>query len=231
MRVALPSGLLVDVALSKVFADCAGDRLACTSAIERAIDDVDGADASTRSPDRASLRPIVVAESGGYRYGFIEEPLVGAYAVRYALVRGVASTFVTTAIAARLGLSPDALRATAISNLDAETGVALEPVGADAPGSYRVRSSGDPAASLLDVARMRRFADAIGTRRLYAAIPVRGTLALAAMNDASARALDALRTTLRGAGTRMVDGGLLAYDVDAPNGSRLSGAVRTPLVR
>ncbi len=224
LRVSLPSGVRVDVALSRVFASCEATATRCTDAIGHAADDVDASDAATRAPDRASLRPTIVAEGAGYRYGFVADPLIGAYEVRYALVHGVASTFVTASIAASLGLSPQALRETAIANLAGDRDVGIEPVGGDVRGVYRVRADDDPVASLLDDTRMARFADAIGARRLYAAIPSRGTLALAARNPASARALDALAAKLR-TGTRAPSGGLLAYDLDAPAGSHLTSAV------
>ncbi len=221
VRVGLPSGVRVDVALSRVIAACAAERSGCTAAIDDALDDVDAADAATRSPERPALRPVVVAEGAGYRYGFVAQPLAGAYEVRYALVHRTASTFVTAAIAARLGLSsPNALRDAALANLDADRDVGIEAVDGSR-GVYRVRASDDPAASLIDDARMTRFAGTIGSHRLVAAIPVRGTLALARPDAASTQALRALATTLRRQATTP-DGGLLAWDVDAPQGARLS---------
>ncbi len=230
LHVALPSGNAVDVRVSTLFDRCAASRVDCSAAIERALDDVDHAEASTRAPERSTLRAIVAGDGAGYRYGYLTDPLVGSFEVRYALTSGVAATFVTPSIADRLGLSQGALRQAAIAGSRTDD-ARLERVPDIEPPVFRVRSAGDPAAVLLDRDRMQRFATTLGSRRLYAIIPTRDSLAIAAASDASGRALDALRARLRGAGTRTLDGGLLAYDADAPEGQGLTIATRSSALR
>jgi hypothetical protein len=229
VRATLPSGMYIDVRLSMVFDACRADRFGCSHAIDAALADVDRAEASTRSPDRKTLEPIVVGGDAGFRYGFVTAPLIGAFEVRYALVSGVASTFVTGTIADKLGLTREGLKSVVLDHLRGESGVRLERID-DASGLlYRVRASGDPAASLLDPDLMKRFAGEIGTHRLYAVIPTPGTLALAAANDQSARALDRLRTRLHPSNAKLIDDDVLAYDVDVPSESAISIAPRPPL--
>jgi hypothetical protein len=228
VRATLPSGLYIDIRLSAVFDACRENRFGCSHAIDAALADVDRAEASMGTPDRKTLEPTVVGDDPGFRYGFVTAPLIGAFEVRYALVSGVASTFVTGTIADKLGVKPEGLKGIALDRLRSEPAVRLERID-DASGPlYRVRSNGDPAASLLDPDRMKRFAGEIGAHRLYAVIPTPGTLALATANDASARALDRLRTRLRTGSARSIDE-VLAYDIDAASGQELSIAPRPPL--
>jgi hypothetical protein len=226
LHVVLPSGNAVDVRLSDLFDRCRSSRLDCSEAIDHALDDVDHAEAATRAPERSMLRPVVAGDGAGYRYGYITDPLVASFEVRYALASGLAATFVTPAIADQLHLSRDALRSAALDGSRTED-AQLERVPDVDPPVYRVRSTGDPAAALLDHGRMERFATSLGARRLYAIIPTRDTLALAAASDASARALDALRVRLRGNDARTLDGGLLSYDADAVEGQALTIATRS----
>jgi hypothetical protein len=229
VRATLPSGLYVDVRLSTVFDACRENRFGCSHSVDAALADVGRAEASTHTPDRKTLEPMVVGDDAGFRYGFVTAPLIGSFEVRYALVSGVASTFVTGTIADKLGLTRDGLKSVALDRLRSEPQARLERID-DASGPlYRVRSSGDPAASLLDPDRMKRFADEIGTHRLYAAIPTSGTLALAPANDRSASALERLRTRLHASNARSIDHDVLAYDVDAASGQTLSIAARPPL--
>ncbi len=222
LRVALPSGVYIDVRLSDVFAACRAQRFACGDAIDRALDDVDRIDRATRAPQRAMLGAALVAEaSPGFRFGFVAEPLIGPVELRYVLASGTASTFVTAAIADRLGLKGPALKDAALTALRAEHGVDLQRLAGSAGAAtiYRVHSPGDAPASLLDPARMRGFAATIRSRRLYATIPSRGSLYLSAAGAAEARALAALQSGTPGSARRV---GLLAYDVDAADGSALT---------
>ena len=223
MRVALASGVYIDVRLSTLFDACRADRFDCSSAIGRALDDVDHAAAATRDPTRATLRPVVVDEPArGFVLGYVAEPLVGRLELRYALVDGSASTFVTSAIADRLGLSPAALKAAALEAQRAEPPAALEALVPDGP-VFRVRSAGDPAASLIDRDRMTAFATRLAVTRLLAAVPASGSLYLARADDAGRKAL-----TEAVGGTKAIGGvDVLAYDVDAPDGAALAIATRT----
>ena len=230
LRAALPSGVGVDVRLSTLFDRCAASRLDCSTTIDHAIDDVDRAEAASRAPDRSMLRPIVVGDGAGFRFGYLTEPLVGSFEIRYALVSGVASTFVTATIADRLGLSRGDLGPAAMAGWRTER-TELERVAEIDTPVFRVRSGGDPAAALIDPDRMARFATVIGSRRLYAIVPTRDALALAAADEPAARALDALQIRLRGKDARTLDGGLFAYDADAPDGQRLTIAKRSPALR
>jgi hypothetical protein len=225
VRAALPSGVYVDVDLPRVFATCRASRLHCAQAIDDALDDVDRSEAASRQPQAARIRPVVVAESGGFRYGYVSDPLVGPLEVRYALVDGVAATFATATIVERLGLSRTALRDAALAGLRGDADVALERIDVKGATLFRVRSSGDPVASLLDRERMSRFADDIGAHRLFGIVPLRGTLVLAAASDAAGRALQSWSTQDRGTTAKSVDSGVIAYDIDAPEGHALTVAI------
>lgn len=229
VRIALPSGTNVEVRMGDLFDACHASRWRCGGLVDDAVAEVDRSDAATRDPKRDRLRPIVVGEPGGYRYGYVADPLIGPFEVRYALVDGFASTFATDAIVDRLGLSRDALRAQAVATVRADHDAKLERQD-DSP-VYRVRSTGDPAASLLDRERMSRFATDIGVRRLYADIPVRNTLLLAPADEAGAVALEGAASRLRGSDPRTFDGGVLAYDIDAPDGQALSIPHRSSALR
>lgn len=216
MRIALPSGVYIDVRLRTLFDECLADRLGCASAVARALDDVDRADRATREPQRTMLRPAIVAGTPpGFTLGYVTEPVVGGYELRYALVAGLASTFVTSAIADRLGLSRAALRTDAVAALHAGPAATLDAL-PDHAAVFTVRADADPAALLLDRDRMKAFATRIGSTRLYAAIPARATLYLAKADEAGAKAL----------AQAMPGGGfdLLAYDVDAPEGASMTSA-------
>ena len=218
MRIALPSGVYIDVRLRTLFDACHADRFGCGSAVSAALDDVDRADRATREPQRSMLRPAIVdATPPGFTMGFVTEPLVGRYELRYALVVGLASTFVTSAIADRLGLSRAAVRSEAITALRA-TPATIEPL-PDHASVFSVHAVDDPAAVLLDRGRMKAFAAQIGGTRVYAVIPARATLYLAKADEAGAKAL----------AQAMAAGGfdLLAYDVDATDGAAMSIAPHT----
>jgi len=220
MRIELASGVYIDVRLRALFNACQDDRSGCSAAISAALDDVDRADRATREPKRAMLRPAIVNEaSSGFSLGYVTEPLVGRFELRYALVNGLAATFVTSAIADRLHLDRAALKAEALAAQHAEPVPELDAL----PGStaiFSVRSPGDPPALLLDRERMKKFATRLGTPRLYAAIPAPAALYLAKADATGAQAL----------AQAMPAGGfdLLAYDVDAPDGAAMTIAPRTP---
>ena len=224
MRVALPSGVYIDVRLSALFDACRADRFACSSALRRALEDVDRVDAATREPRRDMLRPVVVDEPArGFMLGYVAEPLVGRLELRYALVDGIASTFVTSAIADRLALTAASLKAAALDAQRAGPPPALEVL-ASGGTVFRVRSDGDPVASLVDRDRMKSFATRLGTTRLFAAVPASGTLYLVRADESGKKGLaDAV------ASSNPIGGlDLLVYDVDAPEGSSLAIAARTP---
>jgi hypothetical protein len=222
LHVALPSGLYVDVHLSTVFDACRAHRFDCSDAIDHAVGDVDRVEASTGAPKADHLQPMVLGEPG-LLFGFITEPLIGTFEIRYALVEGVASIFVTGAIADRLGLSKSALRTTAFANLHAES--PIEPVTISLPNEalvLDVKAQVDPVALLLDHERMRRLATRLGASRVYAAIPTRGTLLLAKADDAGQKALATRMPASRAnvAGVGGID--MLVYDVDAEDDAALS---------
>ena len=217
LRVALLSGLYVDVRIATVFAACRARRLDCSAALATALDDVDAVERLAASPDAARLVPMVLAEATpGQRYGFITDSLIGPLEVRYALASGVASTFVTSALMDRLGLTRPALREAALAALAREPDATLvaEP---DATGAavYRVASTGDPVASLLDAGRMRRFADRVGGGRLDLLVARRGSLDLAASTKEGRAALLALRERRGG----RIE--LLTWDTAASGGAAL----------
>ena len=226
LRVTLASGVYIDVRLSAVFEACEVRRFHCTDAIDRALDDVDLVDRATREPRREMVRAIVIGESTpGLRYGFVTDPLIGPLEVRYALVAGVASTFVTGAVRDRLGLTQPQLRALAIAALASARDVALSPVDGEDASIRRVRcSDADAVALLLDGDRMKRFAKELGATRLYAAVPGRGLLYLAPDRPEAGRALVALLVRQRGAEPRAGEAGLLAWDGGAPDRAALSSA-------
>lgn len=225
LRAASPSGVYIDLQLTSVRDACRDRPLRCGDAVDRALDDVDRADRATREPQRSLIRAMVIGESSpGFRMGYIAEPLIGPLEIRYALVDGVASTFVTAAIADRLGLTQAGVRATAITALRSEPDVDLQKIDGSIPALYRVLSPGDPAASLLDRDRMKRFARRLGSARLDAIVPARGSLYLAAGGSAERRALRALQTRLRGSRFKVGDAELIAYDTEAEDGAVLSSA-------
>lgn len=220
LRLALASGLYVDVQPAPLFATCEAHRLDCGRAIDDGTADVDRVIAAAAAPSVASLEAAVVAEpTPGFRYGFVTDPLVQPLEVRYALVAGIASTFVTAAIADRLGLSHDALRAAAATRLCGDRDVSLEPLapgtGDDAATVYRVRAAGDPVASLLDPERMAALAGRLHVRRLSVGVPARRMLLVTgpAGTPALLRRLD-LRD---GPDARPGQVGLLRYDLDTPD--------------
>ena len=220
LRVALASGLYVDVRIATVFAACRARRLECNAAVATALDDVDAVERGVATPDAARLVPMVLAEATpGHRYGFVTDPLIGPLEVRYALAIGVASTFVTSALMDRLALTRPALREAALASLAREPDATLvaEP---DATGAavYRVASTGDPVASLLDAERMRRFADRVGSGRVDLLVARRGSLDLAASTKEGRAALLALRERRGG----RVE--LLTWDAAAAAGSALSSS-------
>ena len=176
MRIALPSGVSVDVRLRTLFDTCLADRVGCASAISAALDDVDRADRATREPRRTMLRPAIGdGTPPGFTLGYVTEPLVGRFELRYVMDEGLASTFVTSAIADRLGL---------------------------------------------DRERMKAFATQLGATRLDAAVPATATLYLAKADEGGAKALK----------QAMAAGGfdLIANDVDAPDGTAMTIAPKTP---
>jgi hypothetical protein len=222
MRIALPSGTYMHLRLAALFDECRADRFGCSSAIDRALDDVDQIDRATRDPQRAMLRPMLVSDPvPGAALGYVTEPFVAHVELRYALVHGIATTFVTSSIADRLALSRPALKAAAIAALYADPAPELEAL----PGNeavYRVRSVGDPGALLLDHEQMKSFATRLATKRVYAALPGTGVMYLAKGDAAGADALT--RIVLTPGAIGRFD--LLAYDVDAPEDSALTIATR-----
>ena len=227
MRITLPSGVYIDVRLSTVFDRCRTARFACSTAIDAALDDVDHADAATRAPRRSMLSATVVGDATpGIGLGFVTRPFAGGLEVRYVLVNGVTSTFVTSAIADRLGMTRTAIDEAALAAVRAERDVALEKIDT----TYRVRSTIEPVASLLDPERMKRFATTLGAKRLYAVVPSRGALAVAPARPDEAKALAGLLKRDAYGNPRPGDAGLLAWDVDAPAGAELT-AVATPDLR
>ncbi len=217
----LPTGVAVDARLLPLFDECRSHRLGCSEAIERSLDDVDRVVAASREPDAALLEPVIVDEpTPGFRFGYVTEPLIGTLEVRYALVTGIASTFVTAQIASRLGFARPALHEAALERLRSDATVRLVLVDGPTDVVYRVETGGDAPASLLDRDRMKRLAAQMKTDRLYVAIPERGLLHLAKADGAGASALAALAS--RAGALRRQD--LLVYDPDAADGSTLSFA-------
>ena len=234
LRVTMPSGVYIDARLAPVFDACRADRFACTDAIDRAAADVEQVEALLAKPTKADVRARVIGEtSPGFRFGFVTEPLIGALEVRYALVAGVASTFVTQALAARLSADRSELRRAALLNLAAggEPRVEVLP---DRPGVYRVVSQDDAAVELLDASRMRKLAAIVGSARVDCAITEGGALFLA-RSDAAGK--QALTTMLAGPKLRELPLGMkqerrgaarpgkahvFVYDTEAPEGRTLS---------
>ena len=222
LRIALPSGVYMDLHLTTLFDACRADRPGCSSAIDRALDDVDQTERATREPQRAMLRPVLVDEpAAGATLGYVTEPFVGHVELRFALTHGIATTFVTSAIADRLALSRPALKAAALAAQRAEPVAELEALSGN-EAVYRVRSVGDPGALLLDHDRMKTFATRLGTTRLYAALPRPGALYLAKGDAAGADALT--RVVLAPETLGGFD--VLAYDVAAPEESALTIATK-----
>ncbi|MGI9024627.1 MAG: hypothetical protein ACR2GP_03470 [Burkholderiaceae bacterium] len=243
LRVTMPSGLYIDARLEPAIQKCRDDRFDCSNAIDRIVADVERAGLLSARPRLADLRARVIGESSpGFRFGFVTEPLIGALEVRYALVAGAASTFVTSTIADRLGVDRAQLRQAALMNLAAE-GEARAELLSDSPGVYRVISNDDAVANLLDAARMQKLATLVGSNRLYCAVPERGVLLLVRADAAgkqaliqrarsrSGRTLDRERDDARpGAepGGRSGQSELFVYDKGAPEGQALSMAGTGP---
>lgn len=217
LHVTLPSGVEVDAQLPPLFDACGSDRLGCTASIGRSLDDVDRVLAASRVPDRALLEPVIVDEpTPGFHFGYVTEPVIGTLELRYALVSGVASTFVTGLIASRLGLTRPGLREAALDGLRADASLRLNRIEERDAVVYSVETRGDAPALLLDRDRMKRLAAQIHADRLYVAIPARGALWLAQADDDGASALAMHALTI---GSRPT---LLAYDPGAADGSTLS---------
>jgi len=158
------------------------------------------------------VRAAVVAERGtGVTYGYPTQSLIGALEVRYALVCGHASTFVTGPLAARLGLDLAGLREAALRGVEADGPPVLDP----SPGEsdvYRVRTAGDGAASLLSPDRMRALAALVGSETIDGAIPERGVLLVAKHVGDTNAALDRAAATPREGGIDLRRTGGLVYD-------------------
>ena len=143
-RVTLESGRSIDLSLTPVIARCRDDRFACSGAIDTAIDDLGRVEKLAEAPDREALRALVVDEDlRGFQLGLIAEPLVGPLEVRYALVSGSASSFVTPTIADRLGLNPAQLREIALAHIAVAGAPRVEAL-RDSPGLYQVLGDPDP---------------------------------------------------------------------------------------
>ncbi len=223
LAVAMPSGTLVDVRSQGLFDRCHESRLSCGRFVDDTVAAVDDVDRAARSPKAGDLRPALVPDASGYRYGFVAEPFFGTIEFRVAVTRGFASTDVTATMADRLHLSGDALRAAALANARGDPAPRLVPIAAASGSSLRrVAADGDPAAVLADPARMAALATALGTRRVACFVPSRGVLYVALADDAATKALDALRTRMPGVDALPLGIGVFTYDVDAPEGSRLA---------
>lgn len=231
LRVTMPSGLYIDARLAPTFQICRDDRFNCSNAIDRVAADVERAALLAAKPSSADLRAMVIGEgSPGFRFGFVTEPLIGALEVRYALVAGAASTFVTSAIADRLGVDRAQLRKAALANLAADGEPRAELL-SHSPGVYRVVSNDDAVANLLDASRMRRLATLVGSNRIYCAVPERGVLLLARADTAGKQALLGLARSRNG---QARDGAgddawpdkseLFVYDKGAPEAQALAMA-------
>ena len=225
LRVTTPSGVYIDTRLASVFQECRDDRFVCSKAIDRVALDVERAEAMVASPRLADLRAMVIGEtSPGFRFGFVTEPLIGPLEVRYALVAGAASTFVTSTIADRLGANRVQLKQAALANLAADGEPRAELL-SDSPGVYRAISKDDPVANLLDASRMRKLATLVGSNRIYCAVPERGVLLLARADHAGKQALTTLLSQERTGGSpgepRPGEAELFVYDKAAAEGQSL----------
>ena len=223
LEVVLKSSSRIDVQLGALFDACRGHRFGCRGAIDRAIDDVDQADAMTRAPRREALRPMVVGDSVGFRYGYVAESFFGPLELRLVFARGLASAFVTSAALDRLGLSFAAAKAMAIAQADADGMAKLVNIDAAAvPALYRVRvENGDAVASLLDPGRIELIAKQLGTRKLDVFVPSRGILLVAAASDEAAKALDARRIRMPGFDAQPIGLAVFTFDLDAPEGQAM----------
>lgn len=225
LRVTMPSGLYVDARLASVFRECRDDRFDCANAIDRVATDVEHAAAMAAKPRLADLRATVAGDaSPGFRLGYVTEPLIGPLEVRYALVAGAASTFVTSTIADRLGVDRSQLKRVSLENLAADGEPRVESIG-DRRGVYRVVAQHDAAANLLDAGRMRKLAALVGSDRMYCALPQRGTLFLSRADRAGKEALAAL---IENASVKVAfrAPGVFVYDTTAPEGRALSATDR-----
>lgn len=202
LRVGMPSGLYIDFRLAPALQACRDDRFDCSKAIERVVADFGHAAAMVAHPRLADLRAMV----------------------RYALVAGAASTFVTPAIADRLRANRMQLKQAALANLAAESEPRAEWL-SDPPGAYRVISNDDPVANLLDASRMRKLAALVGSSRIFYTVPERGRLLLARADAAGKRALASVHTHARPG-----EPGLFVYDTQAPGRQVRSTAEASPTV-
>lgn len=208
-RVTLASGRAIDVRAERVVERCKRDRFACSDAIARAVEDAVRVDQLAQKPQGAALHVAVVDEvNRGYQLGFIADPLVGPLEVRYALVDGDASTFVTPAIADLMQLPRSAIRPAAVAWLTASGSPRVEAL-ADAPGAYRVLGEDDPSAELAVPERMRALCSIVGTSRLIGVVAGRGLL-LIARDDAAGR--DALRSKVASRTTTVRAPVVFTYD-------------------
>ena len=225
-RVSLPSGVMLDVTLARAKAACRSRPPACTDQIDQLTGAIDRVTKLVREPRADAVRAVIVGESApGYRYGYITEPLIGPLEIRYALVDGDASTFITPAIAERLGVKPAALRGLAVRQLERGLGDSSDE-GMKAltgePGVFVAYSRSDPPSFLLSQARMKAFANDLGTQQLYCAIPRRGLLFFAQADTAGREALQRAIAHVMPTGRRAAFDGVLVYDTAAAPATALS---------
>ena len=226
-RVALPSGVMLDVALAHASAACRSRPPGCADQLDRLTGAIERVTKLAQQPRADAVRAVIVGEPApGYRYGYITEPLIGPLEIRYAQADGDALTFMTPAMADRLGVKPAALRELALRHMEREAADAAQAgIGAltGEPGVHVARSTGDAPALLLSPPRMKAIASALGTRQLYCAVPRRGLLLLAGADAAGRDALQRAIAHLAPSGQRVALDGVLIYDGAAPPASALSG--------
>lgn len=226
LRITMSSGLYIDARIASAFDTCRVDRFDCSNAIDRVVGDVAHVESMLAKPQvtdlRADLRAMVIGEiSPGFRFGYVTEPLIGPLEVRYALVSGAASTFVTSNLATRLGANRTELKSVALANLAADGEPRAELL-ADRPGVYRVISKDDAVAELFDPRRMKKLAAMVGATRIYCAVPERGVLFVARTDAAGKQALLPLLARAHPGEVRPGERELLIYDTQAPEGQALS---------
>ena len=228
LRITMPSGVYIDARLAAAFDACGADRFGCSNAIDGVAADVAHVEALLAKPRLADVRAMVIGESSpGFRFGYVTEPLIGPLEVRYALVSDTAATFVTSALADRLGVDRAQLKRAALANLAADGEPRAELLG-DRAGVYRVVSKDDAVAELFDARRMKKLAALVGSTRLYCAIPARGVLLVARADAAGKRALTPLLARANPHEMRPGDRELLIYDTATLEAQALSIAEAGP---
>jgi len=185
LRVAMPSGTAIDVAVDAAYARCRQRWSRCDPAMSALADDVDAVQAAIAKPEAANVEAIVVAEAAtSASAGYVSRALLGSLEARYAIVRGAAMAFLTSAAADSMGATRAQLAERALGNLQKRPPPRVVSIG---DGLYRVVDVGEASSNLISASRLEAIARQVGATPLVCGIPLRGRL-LVSRPDADAQA-------------------------------------------